>query len=370
MSKRLFFADYSDVMQQNFTDLKDIHTFAKICIDTYKNQLQGQTQAQANTVIRNKIREVAGLPENPNELQIKRAFKKESVREAIFEILEETLDNTLITGWANDPWFRQYVEFKTMVLGTKNSFYIKADDMILNISKISGGHHNIERQRLNKGSEISVKTATYGAKVYMEMSRFLQGVEDWNELIDAISRAFTIQVNRMIHNQVMGAVKQLPVQTKWNRKGLANTANKKNFKELIADVKRATGSTAVIMGTEVALGELAGFGDVNWISEAAKNDIYTMGRLGNFEGTTIVELQTHSSTMMKLHIWKQTIRLSSCQVTLISSLSSTMKVLTKLLSIPRLLTTAMIPRITSSRLLWALKPLLTVDLVYGNLKLN
>lgn len=290
MSKRLFFADYSDVMQQNFTDLKDIHTFAKICIDTYKNQLQGQTQAQANTVIRNKIREVAGLPENPNELQIKRAFKKEPVREAIFEILEETLDNTLITGWANDPWFRQYVEFKTMVLGTKNSFYIKADDMILNISKISGGHHNIERQRLNKGSEISVKTATYGAKVYMEMSRFLQGVEDWNELIDAISRAFTIQVNRMIHNQVMGAVKQLPVQTKWNRKGLANTANKKNFKELIADVKRATGSTAVIMGTEVALGELAGFGDVNWISEAAKNDIYTMGRLGNFEGTTIVEL--------------------------------------------------------------------------------
>lgn len=290
MSKRLFFADYSDVMQQNFTDLKDIHTFAKICIDTYKNQLQGQTQAQANTVIRNKIREVAGLPENPNELQIKRAFKKESVREAIFEILEETLDNTLITGWANDPWFRQYVEFKTMVLGTKNSFYIKADDMILNISKISGGHHNIERQRLNKGSEISVKTATYGAKVYMEMSRFLQGVEDWNELIDAISRAFTIQVNRMIHNQVMGAVKQLPVQTKWNRKGLANTANKKNFKELIADVKRATGSTAVIMGTEVALGELAGFGDVNWISEAAKNDIYTMGRLGNFEDTTIVEL--------------------------------------------------------------------------------
>ena len=59
MSKRLFFADYSDVMQQNFTDLKDIHTFAKICIDTYKNQLQGQTQAQANTVIRNKIREAA-----------------------------------------------------------------------------------------------------------------------------------------------------------------------------------------------------------------------------------------------------------------------------------------------------------------------
>ena len=364
MSKRLFFADYSDVMQQNFTDLKDIHTFAKICIDTYKNQLQGQTQAQANTVIRNKIREVAGLPENPNELQIKRAFKKESVREAIFEILEETLDNTLITGWANDPWFRQYVEFKTMVLGTKNSFYIKADDMILNISKISGGHHNIERQRLNKGSEISVKTATYGAKVYMEMSRFLQGVEDWNELIDAISRAFTIQVNRMIHNQVMGAVKQLPVQTKWNRKGLANTANKKNFKELIADVKRATGSTAVIMGTEVALGELAGFGDVNWISEAAKNDIYTMGRLGNFEGTTIVELPNpfeYNDETAYLEADNQVIIMPG-------NIDKFVKFYYE--GADEIVEHSEIADNGDDTKDYEFKPLLTVDLVYGNLKLN
>ena len=44
------------------------------------------------------------------------------------------------------------------------------------------------------------------------------------------------------------------------------------------------------MGTEVALGELTGFGDVNWISASAKEDVYRMGRLGNFEGTPIVEL--------------------------------------------------------------------------------
>lgn len=290
MAKKLFFNEYSDLMQENFKDTKDIKTFGKICIDTYKNQLQGQSVAQANTVIRNKICEIAGLPENPTQLQIKRAFRKESVKEAIFEIIEETLDNTLITGWSNDPWFKKYVEFKTMVLGQKNSFYIKPNDMILNISKISGGHHNIERQRLASGTERTVRTATYGAKVYMEMSRFLQGVEDWTELIDAISRAFTIQVNRMIHDQVMSAVESLPVPSKWNCKGLPQASNKKAFKGLISDVKRATGSNAVIMGTEVALGELTGFADVNWAPETAKDDVYKMGRLGNFEGTTIVEL--------------------------------------------------------------------------------
>ena len=290
MAKKLFFNEYSDVTQEKFKDIKDLKTFSKICVDTYKNQLQGQSVAQANTVIRNKILEVANLPENPTQLQIKRAFKKSSTREAIFEILEETLDQTLITGWGNDPWFRQYVDFRTMVLGQTNSFYVKPDDMILNISKVSGGHHNIERQRLGRGSEFHVRTSKYAAKVYMEMSRFLQGVEDWTELIDAISRAFTIQVNRMIHDQVMSAVKSLPVPSKWNQKGLAQASNKKAFKGLISDVKRATGSSAVIMGTEVGLGELTGFADVNWLSEAAKNDVYTMGRIGNFEGTTIVEL--------------------------------------------------------------------------------
>lgn len=80
----------------------------------------------------------------------------------------------------------------------------------------------------------------------MELSRFLQGVEDWNELIDAISRSYTLYVNTLIHDQVIGAIKKLPVQTKWNQKGLPSSATKKAFKTLIADVKRANGSGAMI----------------------------------------------------------------------------------------------------------------------------
>lgn len=290
MSKKLFFNEYSDAIQNTFKDINDVRTFSKICIDTYKNQLQGQSKEQGNAVIRKRILEVAGLDEGFTDIQFKKAFKKQSVKEAVFEIIEETLDNTLISGWSSDPWFNRYVDFRTATLGQKNEFYIPADDMILNVSKISGGHHNIERQRLGHGTTRTVATRTYGAKVYAEMSRFLQGVEDWNALVDAVSKAFTVQVNRMIHTQVMSAVKTLPVPSKWNQKGLANTTNKKAFKQLIADVKRATGSSAVIMGTEVGLGELTGFADVNWISTEAKSDIYGMGRLGTFEGTQIVEL--------------------------------------------------------------------------------
>lgn len=288
-NRKLYFNEYSDLTQEKFKDLKDIKTFGKICVDTYKNQLQKYSVEEANTVIRNKIKEIAGLPENPTELQIKRAFKKSSVREALFEVLEETLDNTLITGWSNDPFFTKYVEFKTNVLGQKNSFYIK-DECIVTVAKIAPGHHNLERQRLAGGTTRSVSTASYGAKVYMEMSRFIQGVESWTELIDSIAEAFTRYINTMIHDSVMSAAETLPVPTKWNVKGEAKPENKKRLKQLISDVKMATGSVPVIMGTEVALGELSGFGDVNWISSDAKNDVYRTGRIGTFEGTQIVEI--------------------------------------------------------------------------------
>lgn len=289
MAKKLMFNEYSDLTQEKFKDVKDFKTFGKICVDTYKNKLQKYSVAEANEVIRNKIKEVAGLPEQPTDVQIKRAFKKTSVREALFEILEETLDDTLITGWSNDPFFNKYVDFKTMVLGQKNSFYIK-DECIVTIAKIAPGHHNLERQRLAGGTTRTVSTSSYGAKVYMEMSRFIQGVEDWTELIDSIATAFTRYVNTMVHDAVMSAVDTLPVPTKWHIKGQALPENKKALKKLISDVKMATGSNVVIMGTEVALGELANFGDVNWISEDAKSDVYKTGRIGTFEGTPIVEI--------------------------------------------------------------------------------
>lgn len=291
---KMFF-EYSDTIQSNFKDGNDLRVFNKICVDTYNNTLNGQTVREGNAVILKKMYEIAGIEvaegQKPTEKQIRKAFRSTAKREAMFEIIVDTIDNTLVTGWSNDPWFKKYVEFKTLALGQKNSFYVKGDNLILNISKISGDHHNIERQRLGHGTDFSVPVEHFGAKVYMEMVRFLMGVEDWSELIDAISRAFTIKVNRMIHEQVITAVKDLPVPSRYNRKGLATTENKANFKNLIADIKRATGApSVVIMGTEVGLGELTGFADVQWADHEAKSDIYSFGRLGMFEGNALAEL--------------------------------------------------------------------------------
>lgn len=287
---KLSFVEHSDIIQETFSNDAAKHAnFQKLCVDTFKKNVEGITLAQANDKIRKTIRQMAGLSDDATPKQIQKAFRKTAVREAVFEIIEETIEDTLITGWGNSPVFDKYVEVKTMALGQKNSFYTK-DETVITVAEIADGHHSLERQRLGAGREFSVKVKSYGAKVYMEMSRFLQGVEDWSELVGAVAIAFTRLINSMLHEAFMNAGSTLPSPTQWNIRGELKPENHDKFVKLITDVQLATGGTVTIVGTKAALAGLKNLGDVQWISEEAKSDIYNTGRIGTFEGTQLLEL--------------------------------------------------------------------------------
>ena len=286
---KLKFNEHSELIQSTFAESTKYASFQRLCVDTYKKTVEGVTLAEANDKIREKIRTMAGLDQDATPVQIKKAFRKTAVKEAVFEIVEEVIEDTLVTGWSNSPVFEKFVEVKSMALGQKNSFYTK-DESIITVAEIADGHHNLERQRLGAGREFSVAVKSYGAKVYMEMSRFLQGVEDWTELINAISVAFTRLINTMLHDAFMNAGTSLPTPSQWNVRGELTPANHDAFVKLISDVQLATGGVATIVGTKVALSGLKGLGAVEWISNEAKNDVYNTGRIGTFEGTQILEL--------------------------------------------------------------------------------
>ena len=59
---------------------------------------------------------------------------------------------------------------------------------------------------------------------------------------------------------------------------------------LVEDVQMATGEEVVIMGTRAALAKLSGIGDTDWVSNEMKQERYTTGRLGYFEGIRLVEI--------------------------------------------------------------------------------
>lgn len=279
----------SEEVKRVFGTEEALANFSQLRVDVVKGAPNGCTMDQAEKSIKTKIFEICGLPLNADARMIRNAMRRTATREAVFEIVTETVEDTLVSGWGTDPFFRKYVEIKNYNLGQTNSFYIP-DTTDLIISEVTASNHDMTRQRLGAGRELSVKVRSYGAKVYMEAERYLMGVEDWTTLIGKISIAFTRTINTLLHDAVMSAGKTLPSPTQWNVTGQLQAANHDDFIKLVSDVATATGTQPIIMGTKVALAGLKNMGDVNYISSEAKSDVYRTGRIGLFEGIEIAEI--------------------------------------------------------------------------------
>lgn len=117
------------------------------------------------------------------------------------------------------------------------------------------------------------------------------GRRDWATLTDKIAEAFVIQIQNEIYAEVMNAGEKLPVKSQFNKTMAIEKANKDTFDTLIEDVSMANGNAEVyIMGTRTALKKLTAFADIDWISEDQKKEVASMGRLGSYEGTTLIEI--------------------------------------------------------------------------------
>lgn len=263
--------------------------FSKLCSDTVLNKVENYSKEQANKVILTNMRKLCNLPENPTAYEVHKALQRSSAKEAFFEVLSETVEDTIITGWGASPFWDKYVEYKTFKLGQTNRFYVPDTTEIV-VSEISTSNHDITRQRLGAGREFGISVRNYGAKVYMEAERFLMGVEDWTYLVDRISLAYTRLINTLLHDAVMSAGATLPSPDQWNITCQMVEADRSKFVKLLSDVSIATGTRPVIMGTEVALAQLVNMGKLDYMSESAKEDIYRTGRIGQFDQYQLVEI--------------------------------------------------------------------------------
>lgn len=115
--------------------------FNKLMMDTAKGDLNGVTAKQANDKIVEVFRKVLGINEASNKKEIRNAIRRNQV--ALFEIIEETIDDALVSGWNDNPFFREYVDVRNLAIGDKNEFYTP-DNSVLSVMKVSGNHHDID----------------------------------------------------------------------------------------------------------------------------------------------------------------------------------------------------------------------------------
>lgn len=271
---------------------RDYNEFSQLMFDTGMNK-EKVPKDEANDKIREIMFEILGIDKNSSKKEIKRAFRRH--KDEVFEVVEETAENLLVSGWGDNPFFNEFVEVKNMNDGDTNEFYVE-DDVILSISELSGGHHDIIRQRLGEGSTFRVKTSVYGAKVYAEYEKFMTGKIDWNKFVNKIYEAYDKMVNDMIYSAVMASGTKVLPASQFNKTGKLDASTKDSFIELIEDVQAATGDEVVIMGTKSALSKLNGMTDVDWISAGMKEERHTTGRLGMWEGVRLVEIPQRFAT--------------------------------------------------------------------------
>lgn len=266
--------------------------FIQLLKDSALMRLQSVDNHIANEKIRMMFNEMCGIPADNKDITIaKKALRRDNNIIMLFEMMEEVLPDLVISGWPTDPFFNAFVETRNLARGDSQTFYVP-DKTILNVSKVSGDHWDIRRQRLGAGENFTVALQTYAVAVYAEFARLMIGAESWADLVAKIAEAFTKKINDELYVQFQAASSQLPAGGQWTKNlSLAAAATSRDqLLTLVEDVQTASGAEAVILGVKGALGKLRALGDTQWISNEMKQELHTTGRLGFFEGVKLVEI--------------------------------------------------------------------------------
>ena len=83
-----------------------------------KGEVEGFSKKEVNDKIVSLFRAAIGCDETSSAKEIRKAIRRN--QSVVFDLLEETIDNMLITGWQNDPFMMKYVDQKNLALGDKN----------------------------------------------------------------------------------------------------------------------------------------------------------------------------------------------------------------------------------------------------------
>lgn len=274
-----------------FTEMKTSYDEVKnLMFDLYKNDLEdGISKKEAEETLRSVCQKIFGLDKNSTRREKLRAYKDHGRQ--FFDVIEEVIDATVSTGLKENEWFNVLVNYKNLNEGDENLFYQEHDEVILSVARMGKRHHDTMLQRLPEGTSYSVETDLYGAAVGADIDRYLVGQEDWTKLVDAITKAFVVMTQELIFTEIMNASKKIPAQAQFVGTGALNAANRTKFNKILQNVSVANDNAeVVVMGTMVALQELEGLIDINWIADSQKEDVATMGHLGHYGRYTLVEI--------------------------------------------------------------------------------
>ena len=122
--------------------------------------------------------------------------------------------------------------------------------------------------------------------MYAEFERLTTGVEDWGTFVNKVYEAYDNYVKQAVYDAM--ADYSANMVAPYSKTG---TLDAESLRELCDTIEMLTGQSVIIMGTRTALRKVMALQNAQYISDAMKNEHYTTGMLGMWEGRELVELQ-------------------------------------------------------------------------------
>lgn len=280
------FMNFSDKFQEVFkNDESQYLGFSALVKDYAAGNFAIKSKAESDKKIAQIFRDTIGVAEGASRSEVRKAMRRNHV--VVCEMIEEIVEDALISGWDDNPFFNQWVEIRNLALGDKNDF-VTEDDSDLSVMKVSGNHWDIRRQRFGPSKHFSIDTSWIACSVYAEYERIATGVEDLSKMISKIQKAINNYLAETIYGALMDLGSTLGAQ--WSKTSKLDSTTQDVLTTLVTDVETASSGEAVIIGTKQALAAVYKLVDVNWASDAMKDEKYKTGRYGYLNGTRIIEI--------------------------------------------------------------------------------
>lgn len=276
-------------MNTDYTSVKNLMFDLAIGNKIFDEDGVEVSKNDAEDKLRGICQKIFGVTKDSSKRDLKRAYRDHG--RDFFDIIEETLDDVILWGYRDSDFFNQFVDYRNLALGDAYEFYSE-QETILSVAKVGTSHHDYILQRLGKGETFTIPYARYGAAVGADINMYMIGREDWSKLVNAIARAFTVKIQGEFYGELLAAANRIPTAMKsgFLATGALSATTKDAFDNIIENVQAANDSSVIILGTKTALKQLNNLSDVNWRAQSLKEDVSHSGRMGDYEGTVLMEI--------------------------------------------------------------------------------
>lgn len=213
------------------------------------------------------------------------SYKDLRDNKTLFQVIELILETTILSGFKDNEFFEQFVDYRNVKLGDSPSFYIP-DNSLFVVSDTADGIFGVKRQRINKGQSVTIPTVLKTVHAYEEANRLLSGRMDIVEFVDKMEKSFMNRRGQDIYNAFVNGINTLNAAFTANGAFVENT-----LLNICENVEAATGNSPIIVGTRSALRRV----NTAVLSEKMRESHNELGYYGNFNGINMMRIpQIHA----------------------------------------------------------------------------